>query len=267
VSIAPGPHGSVARRVYATSPLRLLTPANHGGAAWVYTSSFGGGLVDGDRIDLRLDVEAGAQAYVSTQSATKVYRSPNGTYSQTEAAVGSRGLLVVAPDAIVPFAGSAYRQRQRFDIAADSGLVVVETLLSGRAASGERWAFTSYESLIQVYVGGRLRIYDPLALRARDGGLAERFGRFDALAVAIVAGAGLREEIAEVLHIARTHDSDPRARPRRSADLVLAASSLGDDACLVRVAAASAERLARVLRDLLQFVPRHLEDDPWRRKW
>lgn len=267
MSIARGARRSVARRVYATSPLRLLTPANHGRAAWVYTSSFGGGLVDGDSIDMRIAVEPGAQAYVSTQSATKVYRSPNGTHSHTEGAVGSRGLLVMAPDPVVPFAGSGYRQRQRFDIAADSGLVVVDTLLCGRGASGERWAFTSYESLIQVYVSGKLRIYDPLTLRTADGGLAQRFGRFDALAVAIVAGAALREEIAEVLQIARTHDSDPRALPRRPADLLLAASSLGDDACLVRVAATSAERLARVLRDLLQFVPRRLEDDPWRRKW
>ena len=45
---------SVVRRAYATSPLRLLTPKNHGSAAWVYASSYGGGLVGGD--DLRLTV-------------------------------------------------------------------------------------------------------------------------------------------------------------------------------------------------------------------
>src|SRR5207245_10808543 len=40
------------RRAYAESPLRLLTPRNHGNAAWVYTSTLGGGLLDGDGVRL-----------------------------------------------------------------------------------------------------------------------------------------------------------------------------------------------------------------------
>jgi urease accessory protein len=69
-------HGrSVASHVYATSPLRLLTPANHGHAAWVFLSSLGGGLVDGDRLALAVSVEKGAAAYLSTQASTRVYKS------------------------------------------------------------------------------------------------------------------------------------------------------------------------------------------------
>src|SRR5687768_3060300 len=41
---------TVVRTALAHSPLRLLTPRNHGHAAWVYTSSLGGGLVDGDHL-------------------------------------------------------------------------------------------------------------------------------------------------------------------------------------------------------------------------
>src|SRR5258705_12351701 len=63
---------SVVSRAYATSPLRLLTPANHGHAAWIYTSSFGGGLVDGDRIAMDIDVGRGAAAFISSQASTKI---------------------------------------------------------------------------------------------------------------------------------------------------------------------------------------------------
>src|SRR5437879_5837818 len=51
---------SVVNRAYATSPLRLLMPANHGRAAWIYSSSFGGGLVAGDRIAIDIDVDEAA---------------------------------------------------------------------------------------------------------------------------------------------------------------------------------------------------------------
>ena len=44
---------------FAESPLRLLTPRNHGSAAWAYTSTLGGGLVDGDRLELDLSVGPG----------------------------------------------------------------------------------------------------------------------------------------------------------------------------------------------------------------
>ena len=45
---------TVGSAAYAESPLRLLTPGNHGEAARAYTSTLGGGLVDGDRVRLEL---------------------------------------------------------------------------------------------------------------------------------------------------------------------------------------------------------------------
>ena len=252
---------SVVSRAYATSPLRLLTPANHGTAAWIYTSSFGGGLVDGDDIRLDIDVRQGAAAYVSTQSATKVYRSPHGTIATVHGVVHPRAFLVVAPDPVVPFAGARFRQRQCYDVSADGGLVVIDVLVSGRRASGERWKFVEYESRIEVAVGGRLRVYDPLALRAADGDLAARLGRFNVLATAIVAGGLLQADVARVLDLAATQ------RAGRRSEQVLAASPMGDDACIVRLAGAGTESVCRTVRRLLQFVPSRLADDPWTRKW
>src|SRR5882757_9593932 len=78
---------SVVSHAYATSPLRLLTPLNHGHAAWIYTSSFGGGLVNGDRIAMDIDVGRGAAAFISTQASTKIYRSPGGTSAEMHARV------------------------------------------------------------------------------------------------------------------------------------------------------------------------------------
>ena len=66
---------------FATSPLRLLTPRNHGGGAWAYTSTLGGGLVDGDAIRLHVKVGPGAAAALFSQGENRVYRSPGGCRS------------------------------------------------------------------------------------------------------------------------------------------------------------------------------------------
>src|SRR3954471_12068045 len=63
---------TVVREAYAESPLRLLTPRNHGSSAWAYTSTLGGGFVDGDRVRLLISVGENARAFVSTQGPTRI---------------------------------------------------------------------------------------------------------------------------------------------------------------------------------------------------
>ena len=248
-------------RAFATSPLRLLTPRNHGHAAWIYTSSHGGGLVDGDDIALRASVGAGAAAFLSTQSATKVYRSPRGTRAALDADVGDNALLVVAPDAVICFAGSRYRQTQRVALGAGSGLVLVDWVTSGRRESGERWAFDEYVSRTVVHLEERLVVHDALALRASDGRMAARFGSYDVLAAAVLVGRGLAEEIDRL-------DARVRSEPvKRRADRLIAAAPVGDAGCVVRIAGRTVEDVDDTLRDLLGFVPRLLGDSPWARKW
>ena len=173
---------SVVCRAFAASPLKLLTPRNHGAAAWIYSASYGGGLVGGDALRLAVDVGPGAMALLSTQSSTKVYRSDRGTSTHLDALVGDGGLLVVAPDPTVCFAGSSYRQRQQIDLSGAGALVLVDWLSSGRRAAGERWAFDRYSSRTTLRVDGRLTFYDGLWLDTMDGDISERMGRFDVLA-------------------------------------------------------------------------------------
>jgi len=251
---------SVVERLYATSPLRLLTPRNHGHAAWIYTSSYGGGLVDGDRIALQIDVEAGAAAMLSTQASTKVYRSPRGTSADLRAEVGGGGLLVLAPDPVVCFAGSRYRQNQRIDLAGDGALVLIDWVTAGRHASGERWACSEYRSELIVAAEGRTIVHDALALRASDGDLLRRMGRFNLLALVVLAGRTLRAESAAM--VARADAEPVVAR----ADQLVASTSL-DDACVLRIAGTSYEQVAQTVRSYLAFLPALLGDSPWNRKW
>jgi urease accessory protein len=251
---------SVASRVYATSPLRLLTPRNHGHASWIYTSSFGGGLVDGDSIRMHVDVGAGAAAMLSTQASTKVYRSPRGTAADLHAQVAADGVLVVLPDPVVCFAGSRYRQQQRIDLNDDAALVLVDWVTAGRHTAGERWAFAEYRSELIVAVGGRPLVHDVVALREADGDLAGRMGRFNVLALIVVVGATLRAEAAAIVEQV---DADPIVA---RADQLIAATPL-DQACVVRIAGVSLEQVARSVRSCLAFLPGLLGDSPWNRKW
>jgi urease accessory protein len=260
LEVIRGPQKSVVSRALATSPLRLLTPANHGHAAWIYTSTYGGGLVDGDAMSLRVTVGRAASAFLSTQASTKVYRSPGGSDVEMRAVVDDEGLLVVVPDPVVCFASSRYRQAQRIELAGGAGLVLVDWLSSGRRASGERWAFEEYVSRTIVCHGGRLVLHDATALRADDGDLATRIGRFDVLALLVISGATIQCEAAALV---ASINQQPIVR---CANELISATSL-EQGCVVRLAGRSVEQVGRRIRQLLGFVPALLGDDPWSRKW
>ena len=141
VAVTRGPRGSTVTRAYAESPLKWLTPATRGEAAWVFAASYGGGLVGGDHLDVEVDVEPGAAAFLSTQASTKVYRSTAGASTRLAARVADGGLLVSLPDPVVCFASSAYRQTQTFAIEASARLVAVDRIKYGPSRSGERRAW------------------------------------------------------------------------------------------------------------------------------
>lgn len=252
---------SVVSRARAASPLKLLTPRNHGGAAWVFTSTYGGGLVDGDAIALDVEIGDEASALVSSQASTKVYRSPRGVSSLLQARVGSGAMLAVIPDPVVCFAGSSYRQSQRYDLAADAGLVCLDWMTSGRRARGERWAFDDYRTRLSIRIDGDIVCYDAVTLAWADGALGERFDRFDVLATLAIAGPVFGGPCERLL------EAQARRAVERRADTVVATSPLSGGGALVRMAGRTVEDVGRAIRGVLDFLPAVLGDDPWTRKW
>ncbi len=252
---------SVVSCARATSPLKLLTPRNHGHAAWVFTSTYGGGLVDGDAMTLDVTIDEGASALVSSQASTKVYRSPSGVSTALRARVGSGATLAVLPDPVVCFAGSRYRQAQRFDLAADAGLVCLDWMTSGRRARGERWAFDEYRTGLAIRIADDLVCHDALALSSSDGTLADRFDRFDVLATLVIVGPAFGDPCDRLIAAYR------QRLVERRADIVLSVAPLTRTGALVRVAGRAVEDVGRAIRGALDFLPPHLGDDPWTRKW
>jgi urease accessory protein len=262
IEVRRGPDGrSRVTRAYATSPLRLLTPRNHGRAAWIYTSSYGGGLVDGDVVAMDVAVGDGAATFVSTQASTKVYRSFRGTESRLRARVGRGGLLIVAPDPVVCFAGARYRQSQTVQLEPDAGLVLVDWVTSGRREAGERWRFEEYVAHTEIEADGRRALYDTVSLRAAHGELESRLGRFDVLALVVMAGGVLVEPARTVIERV---EQTPLVR---RGDLLMSAAPLRTGGGVVRIAGRSVEQVGRVIERVLDVVPALLGDNPWSRKW
>jgi urease accessory protein len=250
---------TVVSRAFAASPLRLLMPNNHGHAAWVFLANLGGGMVDGDRIDVRVDLEQGATALLGTQASTKIYRSPTGCEQTLRVHASAESTIALVPDPVVCFAGARYRQRSHVVLERQASLAFLDGYTCGRGARGERWKFDSFGSRTTVERDGRALIVDACRLDPAHGPLAERMGRFDVVLTLICVGP-VFSRLREVM-------LSPRSAVSRADTEVVAASAVGEDAAILRVAAERFERASNLLRPSFAALASVLGDDPFARKW
>ena len=251
---------TVVAEALAASPLRLLTPRNHGVGAWAYFATLGGGMVDGDHVDVRIVAAEGTTALVGTQASTKVYRSPRGCSQTFAVHVAREAAVALVPDPVVCFAGAQYCQQTAVSVAPGGSLLLLDGYTCGRSARGERWDFASFSSRTTVTRDGVRAFVDAIRLDAVHGRISERMGRFDVVLSLVALGprfAGVRAAMLRA----------PAPVPFSGAAATTAASPLGADGALVRVAAECFESASRSLHASFTELAALLGDDPFARKW
>ncbi len=245
-------HATVVTRQLARYPLRLLEPRRPVGysGALVYIGMVAGGVQEGDRLDLELELGGGAEALVTTQSASKILTMPSGEATQRSSFTLQAGaVLEYLPDEVIPFAGSRFTQETHVQMAPSSVLILAELLTPGRVARKERFAFRALTSRIFVQRGGGLVMWDVANLQPstmRLAGAAMLGGRdyYGTLAViAPRAGAALADE----LHAALAEG-----------DEIVGSASAGTEVVVARVLGTSLEKTRAALRRAWQIARSHV---------
>jgi urease accessory protein len=208
--------------------------------------TFGGGLVDGDDLEVDIEVERGATLVVFTQASTKVFRGSSRQCLRARVA----GTLVVLLDPVACFAGARYEQRTEIALEDDGACVVLDGFTSGRPAYGERWRMDGLLMRTRVTRGATRLLDDAVRLDARDAPIAERMQGFDAFLTVSAVGASAAPVCAALLARA---GHGPSSRGERAA--LVAPNALPSGGALVRIASASPEVALAEARHRLRNLP------------
>lgn len=155
---------------YATGPQRvhraLHLDAAVPGMAFAFIQSVSGGVLQGDRLGVEITVQQGAQAHVTTQSATKLYRMDRNYATQrVRVRVEAGAYLELLPDYLIPYRNARFYQEVELEVADDATLLFSDALAPGRAASGETFAYDLLCARVQARdLAGGLRFTDTLLL-------------------------------------------------------------------------------------------------------
>jgi urease accessory protein len=155
---------------YATGPQRvgrvLHLDGELPGMAFAVIQSVSGGILQGDRLGIEITVAPGAQAHVTTQSATKLYRMDRNYATQRlRVRVEADAYLELLPDYLIPYRHARFYQEVQLQVADDATVLFSDAVAPGRAASGELFAYDLLFSRVEAHdLAGCIRFTDTLLL-------------------------------------------------------------------------------------------------------
>jgi urease accessory protein len=165
------------RHLYQAAPLRWLFPSLEADEPRTGALvNVAGGLAGGDRLEARLELQAGARFTATTPAAEKIYRS---LAAETEVGNALRverdAVCEWLPQETILFDGARLRRRSDIALVGSASLLALEVLVLGRAAHGERFARGCLLDAWRVRRDGKLIWADALRL---DDPATETAGRF-----------------------------------------------------------------------------------------
>lgn len=213
----------------------------------------GGGVTGGDRFALNARVGADAHLTLTTQAAERAYRAAQG-WGQVDShiTVDTGATLHWLPQELILYEGCALHRRLRVDLAEGASALLVEPVIFGRVAMGERLTQAGFRDEIALYRGGVPIYRDALRL---DGDLVQT-----ALRRAILNGAGAMACLVYAAPDAPAHLDGLRAVLSDTAG----ASLLAPDLLVMRLVAADGFALRETLLPVLDQLSRDTLPVSWR---
>jgi urease accessory protein len=137
--------------------------------AYVYIMSPSGGILQGDRYRIDLTLSNKAQAHITTQGATRIYRMEGNYATQIiNISVDENCYLEYIPDQIIPYRDCRFYQIVNAKIHDKGTLVYSEMLTPGRVASGESFQYDIVYMTTQAEnQEGKLRFTDVYILEPK----------------------------------------------------------------------------------------------------
>ncbi|WP_019203526.1 urease accessory protein UreD [Tsukamurella sp. 1534] len=121
----------------------------------------GGACLQGDRYTIDVDLESGARALLTTQSATKVYRTPGGhAHQEMRLRLGPGASLEYVPDQLILYREATYRQNCVVELDETASLLMTEIVTPGWSPDGARFRYDELRLRTEIHRGGDVLAVD-----------------------------------------------------------------------------------------------------------
>ncbi|WP_427174982.1 urease accessory protein UreD [Arthrobacter sp. 92] len=146
---------SVAAHQFHRGALRILRPhyLDESGQVCYVLVNPGGAYLGADLYLIDVEVGDGAALLLTTQSATKIYRTP-GSFAEQRMVLklGERARLELAPDQLIAYREASYRQNTHITMRPSSSLVMAEVITPGWSPDGAAFKYEELRLRTEIHV-------------------------------------------------------------------------------------------------------------------
>jgi urease accessory protein len=248
---------SIASRQFHEGCLRVLRPhyLDESGQVCFVVVNPGGAYLGADLYVMDVEVEDGAKLLLTTQSATKIYKTP-GSFAEQRMSLqlGEGAQLELAPDQVIAYREASYRQSTHVTVRASSSLIMAEIVTPGWSPDGAAFRYEEVRLRTEIRVAngretGLLALDNLLITPAGQDvtgtGLMEGYSHVGSL---LIVDRRVDQALADELHeLTRTYEA--------YTGLSLTGTVLGTTGLVLRSLSNSTEELHGLLRacsDLLR---------------
>lgn len=149
---------------YATSPLKVadITENKHGGQLELMIMSSSPGILEGDEYDVRINVGAGCNLRLQTQSYQRLFTMQHGASQKMDVYLEKGSSFSYIPYPTVPHAGAIYKAWNKIYLSDDCSLTWGEVITCGRKLSGENFQFSKLHVATDVFINNKLLVKENL---------------------------------------------------------------------------------------------------------
>jgi urease accessory protein len=240
VHLAATPHGAKLAGLHQSGSGKAMLPKVHDPVPEVVFLNTAGGLTGGDRLDYAVTVDAGGRAVATSQTAERAYAAVSGEAEvDVHLSVGAGGHLDWLPQETILFERCSLRRHTRVDLQGDASILMVESVVLGRAAMGETLSDINFHDTRTITRDGVVVLHEPVGLSAYD------------LSTGAAGLNGSRAFATVILAAPNAPDRVEQIRALSLPDGVEWGVSGWDGKCVMRLMAADATPLRRALYQTL----------------
>ena len=158
---------TVAKNVYFQGAFKVMRPIYHdeSGQACYYLLNPGGGYLDGDRYQMKISLEKQAKLTLTTQSATKIYKTPHShAYQEAEFNLKEGSYLEYIPDPLIGYQDARYKQKNVIHMEKGCTLLYSDIITPGWSPGGEKFSYDTLQLINEIYMENELVVYDHIKL-------------------------------------------------------------------------------------------------------
>lgn len=205
---------SIAVRQFHDGALRVLRPhyLDDSGQVCYVTINPGGAYLGGDKYLVEVSVGDGADLLLTTQSATKIYRTPNDRAEQhMHLSLGAGARLELLPDPLIAYREARYGQVTVVDMEPTASLVMAEVVTPGWSPDGELFRYHEIRMRNEISIAGKLMVLDNLLIRPGTGSPVDGsafMAEYTHLGSLLVVDARVDATLVDELHALLTPKND-----------------------------------------------------------